>query len=182
MIHNGLLKGKKVRLTAINEEDVHTISKWYSDADFLRYFDKVPANPKSEQQLREWIRDSQASNSSFPFSIRSIDDDQMIGYIELSNIQWWNGTATLGIGVGETDNRGKGYGKEALKLLLDFAFNEINLHRVQLNVFSYNKEAIKLYEKVGFKREGVYREFIHRDSKRWDMYLYGILKHEWIKM
>lgn len=179
MICTGLLTGEKVRLTAIDERDIPIISSWYSDADFLRYFDKVPAIPKSIKQIDEWINAIQSSNNTCPFAIRDINNGEMVGYIELGSIQWWNGTATMGIGIGTNAERGKGYGKEALKLLLDFAFKELNLHRVQLNVFSYNQKAINLYEKLGFKHEGTYREFIHRDGKRWDMYLYGILENEW---
>jgi RimJ/RimL family protein N-acetyltransferase len=179
MINNGILTGNKVRLGAINDDDIEIIASWYENSDFLRFFDKVPASPKSRQQIMEWIKGTQNSNTSYAFSIRSIDKDEMVGYIELSNIQWWNGIANLGIGIGAALNRGSGYGKEAIALLLDFAFEELNLHRVQLNVFTYNNSAISLYEKLGFKREGVYREFIHRDGKRWDMYLYGILRYEW---
>ena len=62
-----------------------------------------------------------------------------------------------------------------------FAFDELNLHRVQLTVFSYNERAIALYEKLGFQREGVYREHLQRDGRRYDMYLYGLLRHEWEK-
>lgn len=182
MIKSGLLTGNKIRLGAINNEDIEIIAGWYEDSDFLRYFDKVPAYPKSRQQITEWIKETQTSSTSYSFSIKAIDKDEMIGYIELTNIQWWNGVANLGIGIGATNHRGSGYGKEAMKLLLDFAFEELNLHRVQLNVFTYNNGAISLYEKLGFKREGVYREFIHRDGKRWDMYLYGILRDEWEKL
>lgn len=179
MINHGLLKGNRVKLTAIEEEDIKTIASWYSDADFLRYFDKVPACPKTEQQLTEWINKCQTSNNCFPFAIRSVEDNRTIGYIELDNVQWWNGVANLGIGIGSKGQRGKGYGREAMELLLEFAFNEINLHRVQLNVFSYNERAIMLYEKVGFQREGCYREFVHKDGQYFDMYLYSILSHEW---
>lgn len=179
MIKSGLLNGSKVRLGSINEEDIDIFASWYSDSDFLRFFDKVPAYPKSRQELVGWLKEIQDSNKGYSFAIRSIDNDEMIGYIELSNIQWWNGVATLGIGIGDTKHRGSGFGKEAMKLLLDFAFEELNLHRIQLNVFCYNTGAISLYEKVGFTREGVYREFIHRDGQRWDMYLYGILEQEW---
>ncbi|MFL0245368.1 GNAT family N-acetyltransferase [Candidatus Clostridium stratigraminis] len=182
MIKSGMLTGNKVRLGAINAEDIETIASWYEDADFLRFFDKIPANPKSKQELQQWIKDTQTSGKSYSFSIRPIDKDEMVGYIELSNIQWWNGVANLGIGIGEKKYRGGGFGKEAMELILTFAFNELNLHRVQLNVFSYNMGAMSLYEKLGFKREGVYREFIHRDGKRWDMYLYGILWNEWKKI
>jgi len=182
MIKSGMLNGNKVRLGAINTEDIETFACWYENTDFLRFFDKIPANPKSREELKQWIKETQTSGKSYSFSIRSIDKDEMVGYIELTNIQWWNGVANLGIGIGEGKHRGSGYGKEAMELLLDFAFNELNLHRVQLNVFSYNKGAMSLYEKLGFKREGIYREFIHRDGKRWDMYLYGILSNEWKKI
>ncbi|WP_291634364.1 GNAT family protein, partial [Clostridium sp.] len=79
-------------------------------------------------------------------------------------------------------NRGRGYAKEALRLTIDFGFEELNLHRIELTVLEYNEPAIKLYERLGFKREGVYREFIHRDGKRYDMYLYGMLRPEWDSM
>jgi RimJ/RimL family protein N-acetyltransferase len=83
------------------------------------------------------------------------------------------------MGFGDRQNWGKGYGTEAMRLALNFAFNELNLHRVQLSVFDYNERAIALYEKMGFVREGVYREYLQRDGKRYDMYLYGLLRREW---
>ncbi len=66
-----------------------------------------------------------------------------------------------------------------MRLLLTFAFDELNLHRVQLTVFSYNRPAIALYEKLGFQREGTFREFLQRDGRRHDMFLYGLLRREW---
>lgn len=66
-----------------------------------------------------------------------------------------------------------------MELALDFAFYELNLNRVQLTVFDYNQSAISLYKKLGFQQEGSYREFIHRNGKRHDMLLFGLLKREW---
>ena len=66
-----------------------------------------------------------------------------------------------------------------MRLLLDYAFGELNLHRFQLTVFAYNERASALYEKLGFVREGVFREFLLRDGTRYDMYLYGLLRREW---
>jgi RimJ/RimL family protein N-acetyltransferase len=66
-----------------------------------------------------------------------------------------------------------------MELALNFAFRELNLYRVQLTVFSYNERALKLYEKMGFKREGVFRDFIQRDGRRHDMILFGLLRREW---
>ncbi len=87
--------------------------------------------------------------------------------------------AWLAIGIGERENWGKGIGGEAMTLALDFTFRELNLHRVQLTVFEYNERAIALYERLGFVREGVCREFMQRDGRRYDMYLYGLLRREW---
>ncbi|GLC31055.1 GNAT family N-acetyltransferase [Clostridium omnivorum] len=180
MISTNLLKGKKVKLTSINEKDIKSITKWYSDIDFLRFFDTAPALPKTEVQLGQWIKSVQDSYNSVAFAIRPIEEEEIVGYIELDKISWIHGVATVGIGIGTSEHRGKGFAKEALKLLMELAFNELNLHRLQLNVFNYNERAIMLYESLGFKREGTYREFIHRDGRRWDMYLYGILRDEWI--
>jgi RimJ/RimL family protein N-acetyltransferase len=66
-----------------------------------------------------------------------------------------------------------------MRLLLHFAFGELNLRRVQLTVFSYNAAAIRLYEKLGFRREGAFREFVQRDGQLYDLYLYGLLRREW---
>jgi len=87
--------------------------------------------------------------------------------------------AWLSIGIGEAEARGKGYGYDAMRLALNFAFNELNLHRIQLTVFSYNAAALALYNKLGFTHEGTYREFLRRDGQRHDMLLYGLLRDEW---
>jgi RimJ/RimL family protein N-acetyltransferase len=67
-----------------------------------------------------------------------------------------------------------------MTLALDFAFKELNLHRIQLTVYSYNPRAIRMYEKLGFQLEGTYREFLLRDGQHYDMLLYGLLSHEWL--
>jgi RimJ/RimL family protein N-acetyltransferase len=85
----------------------------------------------------------------------------------------------LGIGIGERTLWGQGYGFEASQLALEFAFHELNLHRVQVTVFSYNKRSQALFEKLGFRQEGVFREFLERDGQRHDMFLYGLLRQEW---
>jgi RimJ/RimL family protein N-acetyltransferase len=86
--------------------------------------------------------------------------------------------AWLAIAIGP-DTWDQGYGQEALGLLVDFAFRELNLYRIQLTVFAYNARAIRVYEKLGFRREGVFRAFLERDGQRHDMLLYGLLRPEW---
>lgn len=179
MLINRLLVGEKIRLSSLKEEHLSTFEAWYNDTGFLRLYDVVAAFPKSKLQLQEMLLDTQNLSDKYIFAVKTIEEDKFIGVTGFENILWNNGTAVIYIGIGDNTFRGQGLGKEALALTMEFGFQELNLHRIQLTVLSYNKPAIALYEKVGFKKEGVYREFIHRDGKRYDMYLYGILRHEW---
>lgn len=172
-----MLQGKKIRLTAVHENDLSIVSRWFANPEFMRLFDAVPAAPKSERHFKKWLEEE--PNDTFRFAIRIQESDEIIGFVEIDDILWNHRTAWLGIGIGDSEHRNKGFGKEAMELALEFCFHELNLHRVQLTVFEYNKGAIKLYENLGFQKEGSYREFINRDGKRYNMELYGILKTEW---
>lgn len=181
MIAPNLLRGEKVRLTAVTANDMVAITRWWSNPDFLRLYNSAPAAPRNEDQLSRRFDLSQTSPEVFLFAIRLVDDEELIGLLEFDGVDWPNRTTYLSIGIGETRFRGQGYGYEAMQLALNFAFNELNLYRVCLTVFSYNAAAIALYERLGFSREGVYREHIERDGRRYDMILYGILRPEWEK-
>jgi RimJ/RimL family protein N-acetyltransferase len=174
-----LLVGEKILLTSIIEEDVLEFQEWYNDVFFMRHYDIVSAIPKTIEEVKELVSDVHKSNTAYIFAVKDLQKKELIGVVGFENISWNNGTALIYIGIGGKKNRGCGYGEEALKLAIEFGFQELNFHRIQLTVLEYNEPAIKLYEKVGFKREGVYREFIHRDGRRYDMYLYGILRSEW---
>jgi RimJ/RimL family protein N-acetyltransferase len=173
-----LLQGERVQLTAFAPRDLPTFARWYQDTAFSRRFDASPAMPKTEKQVAEYIEEQQKSPTAYPFAIRLLNTDDMIGYGELDGILWTQGTGWTSIAIGDPAFRGQGYGAEALRLLLNFGFAELNLRRVQLTVFSYNTPAIRLYEKLGFQREGVFREFLHRDGQTFDMLLYGLLRRE----
>lgn len=179
MITSNLLRGEKVRLTAVTAHDLPAITSWWADADFLRLYNTAPAVPRNEDQLSRRFDLSQTSNEVFLFAIRLLDGDDFIGLLELDGIDWSNRTTFLSIGIGAPEHRGRGYGHDAMRAALRFAFDELNLHRVCLTVFSYNTPAIALYERLGFTREGTYRQHIERDGRRYDMYLYGLLRHEW---
>ncbi|MDP6454839.1 MAG: GNAT family protein [SAR202 cluster bacterium] len=174
-----LLYGPSIRLTALTRDDVPTMIRWHHDSEFARLFDSNPAYPKTEDMLNQWLDRRQKASDAFIFAIRLLDDDGLLGVVEIDGIEWTNQVGWMSIGLGDSPNWGKGYGNEATRLVLGFAFNELNLHRVQLTVFDYNQRAINMYEKLGFQREGVYREFLQRDGRRFDMYLYGLLRHEW---
>lgn len=174
-----LFHGSKVRLTSIKELDIEVIEEWFNDVTFLRYYDMFPALPQSHKDINQMLEEFADSFTKYIFAIRANDSDNIIGIIGFDDIIWSNGVATVFIGIGDKNYTGKGLGKEALNLLLDFGFHELNFYRIQLNVIGYNAGAIKLYEDAGFIKEGTFREFIHRDGKRYDLLLYGLLRKEW---
>jgi RimJ/RimL family protein N-acetyltransferase len=179
MILSKLLHGDRVRLNGLTSDDLSTIARWYEDADFMRLYDARPAHPRSEAELTRWLEGLQKDKNTFAFAIRTQDSGALVGTVELDEILWAHGVSGLGIAIGDRANWGQGYGYEAAQLALAFAFNELNLHRITATVFSYNARSIALLEKLGFQREGAFREFLQRDGKRHDMLLYGLLRREW---
>jgi RimJ/RimL family protein N-acetyltransferase len=174
-----LFVGARIRLTAPRPEDSHTWARWYESSDFARQFDSSAAYPRSASSVGSLTDGMNRDRTSFQFAIRLIDSDDMIGHIEIDSIQWNNRVGWVAIAIGDARYQGHGYGYEAMQLLMRFAFHELNLHRLQLTVFSYNTRAIHLYEKLGFQREGVFREALLRDGQHHHMLLYGLLDREW---
>jgi RimJ/RimL family protein N-acetyltransferase len=175
-----LLRGDRIRLAVLEKDDLETVVRWQQNATFMRLFDATPAYPKSRARLESWLQERQQDRTAFLFGLRRLDDDTLLGYAELEGILWAHQVGWLSIAIGNPACWGRGYGTEAMELLLSFAFHELNLHRIQLTVFDYNRRAIALYEKLGFRREGVFREFMQRDGRRHDMLLYGLLRQEWV--
>ena len=176
---DNILEGSLVRLAALTKNDMPHVARFQRDARTWRLMDTRPAAPDAVEKHEAWLEESSKSHNEFRFSIRLLDSDEFLGIAELDGVDWPHGDCGLGIGLMDPESWGKGYGRDAVALLLRFAFAELNLHRVTLTVFEYNERAIALYEKMGFHREGTFRERLRRDGKRYDMYLYGILNTEW---
>lgn len=179
---NDIFRGKLVRLTAEDPKIMaQHYSRWSVDTKFLRLMDSDPARPYSIKALQEWLEKELEKDQpdEVYFMIRSLKDDRLLGDVGLDGIQWNHGDTFMGIGLDNRDDWGKGYGSDALQLILNYAFNELNLFRVSLNVFEYNPRAIHVYEKVGFVHEGRLRRCLNRDGRRWDMLYMGITRHEW---
>jgi len=178
---NSYLQGETVYLRATDpEKDAVLLSGWLHDALYDRFLDSQPAVMYNKDQMKDWYEKQIERISSF--MIMRKEDDTPIGFIEIAGFDWHSGNGWLGIGIGERENWGKGYGTEAMNLLLQMAFLEWNLHRVSLSVLGYNKRARRSYEKVGFKLEGSLRGYIQREGQRWDMHIMGILRQDWEKL
>ncbi len=182
MISN-LLRGEQVHLTAENPEVMSVnFSRWFQDTEWLRFLDTEPPRMFSEKKWKEWLEkdlEKGVSDGVF-FTIRTLESDKVIGFIGLFDLYLGHGDALVAIALGERDYWGKGYGTDAMRIMLRYAFNELNLRRVGLIVFEYNPRAIRSYEKVGFAHEGRIRQVMQRDGKRWDYLYMGILREEWL--
>jgi RimJ/RimL family protein N-acetyltransferase len=180
-----ILKGELVRLSAFDPEEMgKAYAIWNRDSEFKRLLDTDPNRLYSAKAGIDFFNKmvEKAKPENHAFSIRALEDNRLLGDIGLDVINGWMGrTAFVGLGLGNRKDWGKGYGTDAMKIILRFAFTEINLDRVMLNVFEYNPRAIRSYEKAGFKHEGRMRGILLKDGKRWDMVYMAILREEWIE-
>lgn len=179
MTEQNLFRGQKIRLTAVTKQDYSALISWHEDSTFHRNMSSYPASPQSEEQIASWIEGVQKSSSGFIFALRPVDSEELVGVAMLSDIVWSTGVGTVIIGIGDSKHRGQGYGRDAMQVLMRYAFDELNLHRLGLTVFSYNEGAIRLYEQLGFRLEGTVREYGKRGGVRYDNRYYGILRSEW---
>jgi RimJ/RimL family protein N-acetyltransferase len=164
-----LFIGERLRLAASLPEDASIMARWTQDSHYMRMLEDDPIRPLHAEEARGGTGD---------FRLRTLEENRLVGFVAIFNVTR-HGTAMIAIGIGEPEYRGKGYGQEALRLILGYGFRELNLYRIGLNVFSYNDAAIRAYEKVGFVREGTRRSSILRDGERYDEHQYGILYPEW---
>lgn len=171
-----ILEGKLVRLIPFDlDRDVDLFAKWRRNSEYLRMKGSNPAVPVSKEVIKKWIE----GDDEVFFFIQAIESEQVIGEINLGGYKDRFVSAFVGISIGEPDFWSRGYGSEAMQLMLDYGFYVMNLHKISLNVFEYNKRAIRSYEKIGFKYEGVARQWLNRDGQRWDMIYMGLLQSEW---
>ena len=172
------LTGKLVRLAVLNLDcDPDVMVRWSKDNEFQRLYGADPASLWPAKQIKEHLEHDLAD--FIVLGIRTLDDDRLIGTIDLGGFDWAAQVAWVGIGIGEREYWGKGYGSDAMRLMLRYAFEVLNLNRVSLDVFEYNQRGIACYQKCGFKEEGRLRQMLNRYDKRWDMILMGILRSEW---
>ncbi|WP_227395795.1 GNAT family N-acetyltransferase [Jeotgalibacillus aurantiacus] len=172
-----LLENDHIYLGPVKENEFSEVSDWYRHETLVRRLNARPYYFETEDEIKKWWQGEK--HTSYKFGIRMKDSHKLIGFVVLDGILWNQRNGWISIAIGESSEWGKGYGKEAMECCLHYAFEELNLHRIQLTVFSYNEPAIRLYAALGFTKEGSYREFIERDGKHYDMHLYGLLRREW---
>jgi len=176
-MHFQKLTGEKCYLSPVDENDFKLYAQWLNELELSKYLETFNemVTPESEKNR------SKNNANRHEYSIIELENNELIGNCCLFNIDHLNQTAETGIFIGSKNIWNKGFGKDALKLLLDYGFMALNLHNVSLQVYEYNEQAIKTYEKIGFKKTGIKREALYRNMKRHNIIYMDILAEEFYK-
>lgn len=164
-------------LRELSFSDVQTINQWRNNPELIS---KLGSNFRyiNMETDEQWFKNYMSSrHNTVRCGIHS-ESNELIGVIYLNNIDHLNQSAELSIMIGDVENRGKGYGKSAVHQMLKHAFFNLNLNRISLTVLTDNLTAICLYEKCGFKKEGVLRQTLYKEGRWHDQIIMSILKSE----
>ncbi|MGB6371147.1 MAG: GNAT family protein [Atribacterota bacterium] len=175
-IKSGFLIGKRVYLRAIEKEDLIHVRKWSNDPEIRRLTGEVTS--MSQVDANKFLERAYSDNTREWFVIVIKENDRVIGEAGLLRMFHAWRTTDISIIIGEKDVWGKGYGTEAILLLIDYAFRRLNFHRVAIGVVGFNEKAIRFWEKIGFKKEGIQRDGYSYNHKYYDFVMMSILEDE----
>lgn len=178
-MQNPFLIGERLYLRPLELDDLENCLRWINDPEVTRTL--AIYRPLNSLREREWLERLYRDDRDLVLAIVLKESDKHIGNTGLHGIDWKDRQAELGIMIGEKGEWGKGYGAEALGLMLDYAFTKLNLHRVYLRVYANNPRAIRCYEKLGFRHEGTLRESHFAEGRYWDTLIMGLLQREWLE-
>jgi len=176
-----MLKGKSVLLRPVRRSDISYFLKWLNDPEVIQYLELyLPMTEMYEEKFIEELGTTRAK-SDVILVIEAIEGDSTrpIGNCGLHDINPKDRKATFGIVIGEKDYWSKTYGTEAARLLINYGFQQLNLHRISSSAFAFNERSIKLHKNLGFREEGRLREAIFKNGEYHDLMLFGNLREDW---
>ena len=178
-----MIIGKRVRLRALSKKDLPFYIEWLNDPEVLVGLSIYL--PLSMEMEEKWFaRILELPAEEHPMTIEAQENENWfpIGNCGFFGIDWRVRSAEFGIFIGNKQYWGRGYGQDAIRLLLTHGFGTLNLNRIFLKVYEHNKRAIRAYEKIGFVREGRLREAHFYQGKYRDVFIMGMLRGEWGNM
>lgn len=176
-----MYEGKKVRLREYRKGDIPLKLAYLNDPEIITNLTPDVPYPMTLHEEEKWFESITSVSDTYKFAIETLADNKFIGGCNITGVDWKNSVATVGIFIGGSENRGKGYGSDAMKVLMDFIFMQMNINKIRLTVYSHNQSAIKCYKKCGFKVEGLLRQEVYRDGKYYDKISMGLLKADYLK-
>ena len=178
---DSFLAGNKICLRPIRASDINRkYLSWLNDAEVTRYLE-TGQFPVTKKDLEAFYIGIKKSKTDVMFAMIEKKTGSHIGNIKLGGINWIHRYADLGIMIGDKKYWGKGCGAAACMLLLEYAFNRLNLNKVFLGIYATHKHAIKTYQKAGFRIEGKLKNMLIIDGEYTDKVLMGILNSEYNK-
>ncbi len=178
-----MIEGKRVRLRSFELSDLDEIMKYWNNMELRNLLGSADRGPACRNDEEDFIRHTwkeRKERKAFTFAIETIKEGKLIGGTGLFDIDWTSRSAMVGISIYNPKYWGKGYGQESMDLILGFAFRNLNLNRVELNTFDFNKRAQKCYLKVGFKEVGRRRKARFINGQYCDDIIMDVLKEEWL--
>ena len=177
-----MYNGKLVKLRAYKEADIERAIEFINDEEVKKLLDSNIPFPMTKWQEEEWIKSRKVgADFTYDFAIEDLETGKYIGGCSINECDVKNRNCTIGIMIGDKEYWGRGYGSDALKVLIKFIFEEVNMNKIKLGVFSFNSRAIACYKKVGFKEECILKNELYRSGKYYDIIQMAIFKDEWIK-
>jgi RimJ/RimL family protein N-acetyltransferase len=172
-----LLEGRTVGLALMRKEDIPTIAHWNQDLEFTARMGAPGEAHSLEMRQESYERNSRMRADSVEFAVLLLSTGQLIGFGGLFDVSRAM-TATLFVGIGERDHWGKGLGTEATRLICEYGFFFRSLYSIKVEVNGYNRRALSVYKRLGFKLVGRLREVIVINGNRYDQVIMDLLRHE----
>ena len=173
-----IVTGEHVILAHIRREDIPVIAPYFASLELSSYLGRFGASHTLQDEEAWFEGISRSREDRVLFGIFAWDTEELVGGIDLRDINHRNGTALLGVSVYSPEHWGSGYGSEAVRLMVEYGVFFLNLHNIMLNVFSYNTWAIRAYEKAGFREIGRRRGTVRLGHERFDDVLMDITADE----
>lgn len=172
--------GNRIMLREYRPDDLEPMRRWVNDPDVVCHLSDIFLYPHSLQASEQFLKLMlEGKSDSRGFVIADPVTEDYIGQVNLDHIDWKNRVGSIGIVIGEKEHWGKGCGTEAMRLLAHFAFVELNLNRLELEVYDFNERAIRSYRSCGFREEGRLRERQFKNGRYVDVIVMGLLKSDW---
>ncbi|MFX1376829.1 MAG: GNAT family N-acetyltransferase [Promethearchaeota archaeon] len=174
------IQGERIDLVAQISKWVDLYAKWNNDPRVRQY--SRNEFPIILEDVKKWFENPPEGGISdfLVFVIYHKGNECPIGVIGFNRINWINRNANIFASIGETDYWGKGIVVEAAKLIINYGFTELNLHKIYARIFNPNKRSLRVAEKLGFHKEGILKEHIYVDGEYVDCHRFSILKKEWM--
>lgn len=172
-------RGNRVSLRLLTQEDVVQITEWMNDQEVTAFLSAC--FPLHLSQEEKWIEDVNQSTKDFVFGLQT-NDNHFIGVMGLHGINFIDRFGKTGAYIGNKEYWGKGYGSEAKMILLDYAFNTLNLRKINSSVAAFNPRSHNYLKKCGYKEEGVRKKQIFHNGEYHDEILLSVFQEDWLAL